>query len=507
MALEAVDLSKSFPGAKALSGVGFDLRHGEVHALVGENGAGKSTLARILSGIYTADSGHILLDRQSYAPSSRSAGEKRGVTLVLQELNLIDNLSIAENIFLERLPNRGVIIDFPRLHSDARDILKRVGLTDLDPGTRVGDLGVGHKRLVEVGAGLSRKCRVLILDEPTAALTTSESQLLFEQIHRLRGEGVGIIYISHRLEEVRLIADRITVLRDGRRIWSGACQEVTIPEIIRLMVGREIGEAAPVLRTGTKVALNVSGLTRKPFFQEVSFQARRGEIMGFAGLAGSGRTETMRAIFGADSADSGDIFLFESETPARIRSPKDAVKLGVAMLPEERRSQGLLLPLSVRVNTTITHLAPVSRWRFWLKRAVERDVTEKLAGSMRLKRSTIEQRVLELSGGNQQKVVIAKWLHRDCDILICDEPTRGIDVRAKFEIYRLLTDLAGRGKAIIVVSSDLIELMAICDRIAVMSCGHLTAIYRRGEWTAEKIMAAALSKHTSSTRQPAKETR
>lgn len=497
-ALEAVGLHKSFPGVQALAGVDFSLFAGEIHGLVGENGAGKSTLVRILSGLHPADSGHMRIEGHPFVPASRSDAEQQGVRIVLQELNLIDNLSIAENIFLERLPARGGIIDFRKLNMDARVALKQVGLDHLDPADKVGSLGAGQKQLVEVASGLSKKCRVFILDEPTATLAASEADLLFKQIRRLRDEGAAVIYISHRLEEVRSLADCITVLRDGKCVWTGAGGEISIPELVRHMVGREVGTVES--REGKRAqetALKVVGLTRRPAVHNVSFEVRRGEILGFAGLAGSGRTETMRAIFGADRRDTGDIFLLGSEKPACIRSPRDAVKLGIAMLPEERRTQGLLLPQSVMCNCTLTHLRPLSRLGVWLRRTAEEAAARRLTDALHVKCAATSQRVMELSGGNQQKVVVAKWLHRNCEILICDEPTRGIDVGAKFEIYRLLADMAQQGKAVVLVSSDLNELIALCDRIAVMSCGHLADVFTRGEWTNERIMAAALSKHIS----------
>ena len=493
---EAAGLVKTFPGVRALSGVDFSLRPAEVHALVGENGAGKSTLMRIASGLYHPDAGSMLLDGAPYAPADRAEAERRGVRIVLQELNLIPNLTVAENVFLERLPASFGVIRYRRLHADARAVLDQVGLGHLDPATPVHTLGVGHKQMIEIAAGISRRSRVFILDEPTAALTNSEAERLFEQIARLKAEGVGIVYISHRLEEVRRLADRITILRDGQVVSSDDAREITLEEVIRRMVGRELGETAP-RRTPQLggVALRVEGLCRGALVRDVSFEVRRGEILGFAGLSGSGRTETMRAIFGADRPDRGAIYLFGSDRPARIRSPRDAVRLGLALLTEDRRGQGLLLSQPVRVNETLARLRPLARFGTVLRRAAERAAAEALARTLRVKCATVEQRANELSGGNQQKVVLAKWLHRDCEVLIFDEPTQGIDVGAKFEIHQLLADLAAKGKALVVVSSDLNELLALCDRIAVMSAGRLAAIFARGEWTQDGIMAAALSEH------------
>jgi ribose transport system ATP-binding protein len=414
--------------------------------------------------------------------------------MVMQELNLIGNLSVAENIFLEHLPNRFGVVSYAAMNARARTVMARVGLDDIAPGRLVSSLGVGQQQLTEIAAGLSQRCEVLILDEPTAALTGAETDLLFTQIARLKAENTAIIYISHRMEELKRIADRITVLRDGKIVATHPAAEVGIDQIVREMVGREIGEVLTTERRKRgALALRVDGLRRGDVVKDVSFEAHRGEILGFAGLMGSGRTETMRLIFGADRADAGCVYLHGSQTPARIRSPRDAVRRGVALLTEDRKAQGLFLPLPIRVNITLARLRDLLRPGGWIRSAEERKVAQRMAETLSLRCRDAEQTVSELSGGNQQKVVIAKWLYRDCDILIFDEPTRGIDVGAKFEIYNLLNALAAKGKAIIVVSSDLKELLAICDRIAVMSAGKLAATFARGEWTQDKIMAAALS--------------
>ncbi len=342
--------------------------------------------------------------------------------------------------------------------------------------------------------GLSRRCQVLILDEPTAALTAPEIERLFEQIARLKANGTAIIYISHRMEEIQRIADRISILRDGRLVALRAVGEITLPEIVRLMVGRELGEV--VVREPSApgaVALRVRGLRRTPAVKDVSFEARRGEILGFAGLMGSGRTEAMRAIFGADRRDAGDIFLHASTESTRIRSPRDAVRRGLALLTENRKEQGLLLPWSIRANVTLMNLRQFSQWGGWIRRHPEQASAQSWVKKLGVRCHSAEQPVVQLSGGNQQKVVIARWLLRACDILIFDEPTRGIDVGAKFEIYQLLAELAKQGKAVLMVSSDLLELLAVCDRIVVMSAGRIAATFNRGEWSQDKIMAAALS--------------
>jgi ribose transport system ATP-binding protein len=490
--LSVSGVSKSY-STLVLSEVSFDVRAGEVHALVGENGAGKSTLARIIAGLTQADAGEMRLEDKPFRPMSKTEAEHHGVRMVLQELNVIGNLTVAENIYFDQMPNWLGWVDYAGMNSRARRIMSEVGLGEIDPAQQVRLLGVGQQQLVEIAAGLSRNCRVLILDEPTAALTDPEIERLFAQIARLKAARVGLVYISHRMEEIKRVADRITVLRDGRVVATGRAEETSLDEIVRWMVGRELGEAVQrQKKPAGATALRVRNLTLGSAVRGVSFEARRGEILGFAGLMGSGRTETMRAVFGADRPERGEIFLHGQDTPARIRSPRDAVRNGIALLTEDRKMQGLLLPWPVRANISLMQLGRLSRWG-WVRSDQERSEAARWAQALNVRCASAEQRAVELSGGNQQKVVIAKWLFRNCDILIFDEPTRGIDVGAKFEIYRLLAELADNDKAIIVVSSDLKELLALCDRIAVMSAGLITATFERGEWSQENIMAAALS--------------
>lgn len=491
----ASGISKSFPGVQALWAVEFDLREGEVHALVGENGAGKSTLVSIMGGLQYCDSGRMVLDERAYRPGTKTDAEAHGIQMVMQELNLISTLSVAENIFIEKLPSRFGFIDYRRLNRAAKEVMEHVGLGEVSPDVPVRLLGVGQQQMVEIAAALSRRCRILILDEPTASLTDREIELLFAQIRKLKAEGVGVIYISHRIEEVIDIADRVTVLRDGKRVSTLETSEVKVEDVIRMMVGRDLEQEH--LQHDSQpgpVALRVVGLTVGGKVRDVSFEVRRGEILGVAGLMGSGRTETMRAVFGADRADDGQIYLYEAPEPSDIRTPRDAVRHGIALLTEDRKEQGLLLPLAVRENISLTRLRNVSRWG-WMDLSEERMVAGQYIGALSVRCSSTEQKVAELSGGNQQKVVIAKWMYRNCEILIFDEPTRGIDVGAKFEIYHMLADLADKGKAIIFVSSDLKELMAICDRIMVMSAGRVAETFVRGQWSEEKIMSAAFSEY------------
>jgi ribose transport system ATP-binding protein len=489
-------LAKAYAGP-VLSDVNFELRAGEVHALVGENGAGKSTLCNIIAGLRHADAGEMILQDKPYHPHSKKAAELRGVRIVLQELSVIDNLTVAENLFLDHLPNRLGWISAPRLAEAARTALNRVGLTELDHNTPVRQLGIGQKQLVEIAAGISQECQLLILDEPTAALTADDAKRLFIQVRKLQEAGVGIIFISHHLEEVQEISDRVSVLRDGRLVAVRERGTYSLDDIIRLMVGRDLSETVerPSTASVDRVAFRVEGLKAPPVVREVSFKVHAGEILGFAGLMGSGRTETMRAIFGADPRVGGRLFLDEKEI--QIGKPADAVKLGIGFLTEDRKAQGLLLPKPLRMNISLARMEDeISAFGSWIRRSMEDMVAERWIERLRVRCSSAEQSAVNLSGGNQQKVVLARWLYRDCNVLICDEPTRGIDVGAKFEIYQLLGELAAAGKAIIVVSSDLYELLALCDRIAVMSAGKLAAIFRRGEWTEDRIMTAAFSELT-----------
>jgi ribose transport system ATP-binding protein len=493
--LQAKGLAKSYAGP-VLIDVNFDLRAAEIHALVGENGAGKSTLCNIIAGLRTADKGEMWIDGVHYTPTNKRTAEAAGIRIVLQELSLINNLTIAENLFFDHLPHRGGWIDRSSLGAAAHEALARVGLAELNPDLLVNALGVGQKQLVEIAAGLSRKCKVLILDEPTAALTVTDAERLFLQVRKLRDNGVGIIYVSHHLEEVLELADRISVLRDGQMVVTRNRGEISIDEMIRFMVGRTLDERAALAqrRISGPVLLEVQNLSCPPRVKEVTFDLHRGEILGFAGLMGAGRTETMRALFAADPRTDGKILLEGKDISSRLRSPKAAVRLGLGFLTEDRKSQGLLLPKPLRMNVTLARLSDELRGAGgWLRRDREIAVAETWVHQLAIRCSTIEQTAGNLSGGNQQKVVLARWLYRDCSVLICDEPTRGIDVGAKLEIYRLLDKLAEQGKGVIVVSSDLKELLALCDRIAVLSAGRLVKIFDRGDWTEDRIMAAAFS--------------
>jgi ribose transport system ATP-binding protein len=499
--LNVTGLHKSY-NVPVLSDFSFELLHGEVHALVGSNGAGKSTFARILCGLTPANQGEIQLEGRAYAPLTKREAEHAGVIMVMQELNVIGTLTVAENIFLSRLPNRVGFVRFGELNEMARGALTRVGLSGLDPATPAARLGVGQQQLVEIAGALAQNCRLLILDEPTAALTDPEIDRLFDNIRKLQSDGVGVIYVSHRMDEIRRIANRTTVLRDGRRIATHNAAEVTPAELVREMVGHDLPERKRGAgREAGEVALRVRGLCAGERVQEVTFDVHAGEILGLAGLIGSGRTETLRAIFGADPKDRGEIFLGSATEPVKIRQPSDAVRAGIGMVPEDRKLDGLLLGQSIRVNTTLATLKRHVRGGGWLDFRKEGQTTESLRTRLALHCASGEQTVSELSGGNQQKVVVARWLARDCRVLLFDEPTRGIDVAAKDMIYQLLRDLAGERKAMVMVSSELTELMALCDRILVMSAGRVVAEFLPGQWSQEAITHAAFSGYLSDSRE------
>jgi len=491
--LRVAGLQKSY-NSPVLTDFNFDLQPGEVHALVGSNGAGKSTFARILSGLTPPDGGQLLLNGRPYAPRSKREAEQAGVILVLQELNVIGTLTVAENIFFNRLPHHAGWIRSGELNQAARVALTRVGLAELDPTLPAGRLGVAHQQLIELAGALSRNCKLLILDEPTAALTDPEIARLFENIRGLQDDGVGVIYVSHRMDEIKRIANRITVMRDGRHVATHQADRATPSELVREMVGHDLPERkAARSRNAGEPALSVRNLRAGERVRDISFEVRSGEILGIAGLIGSGRTETLRAIFGADPKQSGEILV--NGRTVTIQSPVDAVRSGIGLVPEDRKQHGLLLPQTIRVNTTLATLRRHSRPGGWLDAAAETATATGFRDRLQLRCSSVEQIAGELSGGNQQKVVIARWLARDCSVLLFDEPTRGIDVAAKDLVYQLLQALADEGKAIVMVSSELTELMALSDRILVMSAGRIAAEFSPAQWTQEKITQAAFSGH------------
>lgn len=488
-----------------LADVSLELRAGEVLALTGENGAGKSTLSKIVGGLVDPTTGSMQLAGAPYRPASRTEAEGLGVRMVMQELNLLPTLSVAENLFLNRLPHFGPAafgwIDRKRLREDAREAMAQVGLDAIDPDTLVGELGIGHQQMVEIARNLIGDARVLILDEPTAMLTSREVELLFEQIARLKARGVALVYISHRLEELARVAERVAVLRDGRLVHVDAMANLTPDRIVALMVGRELGERIDLgeRRIGAPL-LRVERLTRGEAVRDVSFEVCAGEIFGISGLIGAGRTELLRLIYGADEKDGGTVALAPSPgatpVPVKIASPVDAVRAGIALITEDRKGEGLLLPQPIAANVSLGNLGSVSRHGV-VNATRENALAARQIEALRIRTSGPGQPVGELSGGNQQKVVIGRWLARERKVLLFDEPTRGIDVGAKFDIYGLMGALAREGRALVVVSSDLRELMLICDRIGVMSAGRMTGVFSRDTWSQDVLLAAAFAGYRS----------
>lgn len=484
-------IEKYFPGVHALRSARFDLRAGEVHALMGENGAGKSTLMKILTGVYQPDAGEIRVNGQPAAMSSPHVAQGLGISIIHQELYLMNHLTAAQNIFIGREPRKGLgmFVDEGRMNTDAAAIFKRMKV-DIDPATEVGGLTVARQQLVEIAKALSYDARVLIMDEPTSALNETEVAHLFDVINDLRARGVGIVYITHKMDEVKKIADRVTIMRDGQYIDTLGAAETPISTIIQMMVGRALADQHRAEGQGTgQEVLRVAGLNRGKMVRDVSFSLRKGEILGFAGLMGAGRTEVARVIFGADPIESGEIHIHGQRR--EINSPKDAVANGIAYLSEDRKHFGLVTGMSVRDNVTMASWKRFTAGSIFMRDGELRAVAQKYVDLLKVKTPSVNQETRLLSGGNQQKVVIGKWLLRDCDILIFDEPTRGIDVGAKAEIYKLLEKLAADGKAIIVISSELPEVLRLSHRIAVMCEGRITGELDGKTATQEEIMTLA----------------
>lgn len=491
--LQLRGVTKRFPGVVALQDIDMDIRRGEVHVLVGENGAGKSTLVKTLCGVHPPDEGTIFFEGNQYEPRATLDAHEAGIRVIYQEFNLLTYLSVAENIFFEKLPRRAGLVDYGTLYRQARELMKQVGL-ETSPKTPVEVLGVAQMQLVEIAKALSDESKVLIMDEPTATLTPKEITRLFKIIRELQQRGVTIIYISHRLQEVFEIGDRVTVLRNGEKVATRSLKDVTIPEIVRMMVGRQMDEEYP-FRPHVVPGENhlvVEGLVVQGQKESISFETRRGELVGIAGLVGSGRTEAMRAIFGADPKSRGDIMI--DGRAVKIRRPSDAVNHGICLLTENRREQGLILDMACYANITLTDLARVSSAGL-LKSAEEKRIARQLVDGLQIRTPSVDQQVRKLSGGNQQKVVLAKWLFRNAEVFIFDEPTRGIDVGAKYEIYNLLWDLAERGKSIVIVSSDLPELLGICHRILVFSKGKIAGNIVRQDFDQERILSMAYQEY------------
>lgn len=483
-------ISKSFNGVQVLHKVQFSLRAGEVHALVGENGAGKSTLMKILCGIHQRDEGEIRVAGADVEIDAARKASELGIAIIHQELNMVPHLTVMENMFLGRelRVGRTPILDRQAMRREARRYLSQLGM-DIDPDTLVWDLSVGQQQMVEIAKALSMQARILVLDEPTAALTKREIEALFEVIEGLRQKGVGMIYISHRMEEIFQLSDRITVMRDGRYIETRETAVTTLDDLVRLMVGREIKERFPKVQIPLgRERLRIEGLSRKDKLHDINLAVYGGEILGIAGLMGAGRTELVKAVFGAERPDRGRIFVDGQEVT--IRSSLDAIKAGIALVTEDRKQEGLVLGLSVRENLSLPNLASLSSYGF-IRKGKEQALVAKLITDLSIKTAHENLTVSSLSGGNQQKVVIGKWLATKPKILILDEPTRGVDIGAKREIYELMNMLAAEGVAIVMVSSELPEVLGMSDRVLVMHEGRITGEFRREELNQEAIMHAA----------------
>lgn len=479
------NISKNFPGVKALDHVQFELRSGEVMALLGENGAGKSTLMKILSGVYTRDEGSLEIFGKEYGDLTPRQAQETGVAIIHQELNMCRHLSVAENMFLGREKVKAGVLSNAQMEEEAARILEELKI-DMDPGQVVGELPVSKQQMVEIAKALSTHARILIMDEPTSALTAREIEDLFRIIRDLKAKGCGIVYISHRLEELSHIVDRVTIMRDGQFITSMNFKDTTLDEIIANMVGREIKEKFPRVscRKGKKV-LEVRNLNAGHMVRNVNFSLYEGEIVGFAGLMGAGRTETTRAIFGVDLKESGEIIL--DGKPVTIRKPEDAIRAGIVLAPEDRKKDGLCTKLSIRHNIALPNLDLLCNKFGVINSQKELEMCDRVVENLKVKTPSVEVNTGNLSGGNQQKVVVGKWLARNSRVVIFDEPTRGIDVAAKVEIYNLMNDLKKQGIAVMFVSSEMPEVMGIADRIIVMCDGRIT-----GEMSAEEATQSGI---------------
>lgn len=488
--LEMKGISKRFLGVRALKGVDFELRRGEVHALVGENGAGKSTLMKVLTGIYQPDDGEIFFEGKPYAVKNIGEAQALGIAMIHQELNMMNDLTVAQNVFIGREIKKGFWLKDAEMVKETQKIFDRIGIK-IDPKMQLGRLTVGKQQMVEIAKAVSRDCKLLILDEPTAALTQTEIEELFRIMEDLKAKGIGMIYISHRMDEINRISDRITVMRDGEYVGTVDTASVTKDDVINMMIGRVVYEDPKThseVPDDAEVVLEVKHLSSGNAFNDVSFTLRRGEILGFSGLMGAGRTEVARAIFGADPHDGGEIFV--NGKRINIKTPEDAVKLGIGYLSEDRKRYGLLLDKSITENSALASIDKYTKGIFINDRRAKAEAKEENL-KLRTKTPSMDQLLKNLSGGNQQKVIIARWLIRNSDILIFDEPTRGIDVGAKSEIYTLMNQLTKQGKSIIMISSELVEILRMSDRVLVMCEGKKTGELDISEANQENIMRLA----------------
>lgn len=488
-------ISKNFPGVKALDEVDLDIYEGEVLALVGENGAGKTTLMEILNphpaptGFYRQDSGKIFLKGNEINPKNPKEAQELGISFIHQHFNLAPNLTVAENIFLGREPRKSkLIIDKEEMKRKTKESLDYIGV-NISPDTLVENLGVAQRQIVEIAKALSQDAILIIMDEPTAALDRGETEKLFEIIRNMKSKGISIIFITHKLEEVLEMADRITVLRDGKGIGTLNVKDADIPTIVKMMVGREIAILPKTSGEAGNIILEVKGISKKGALKDISFDLRKGEILGIAGMVGAGRTELARAIFGIDKKDSGQIFI--DGTEVKINNPRDALRLGMGLVPEDRQLEGLILLMSVKENITLPGLNDISRWGVIIS-SKEREISDYYLKKLGIQTPSMDQTVMGLSGGNQQKVVLAKWLSLKPRILILDEPTRGIDIGAKADVHSLISEIAAQGIGVIMISSEMPEILAMSDRIIVMADGKITGQFSREEADQEKIMKCAM---------------
>lgn len=488
--LEITGISKRFSGVKALDNVTFKMKRGEVRALIGENGAGKSTLIKILSGIHTADSGTIYFDNGEVALKTPRDAQDLGIATVHQELNLVPSLTVSENVFMGRLPYQSGIVDYKKLHADTEQVFKRLGVK-IEPTAVVRTLGVAKRQFVEIAKALSQGAKLVIMDEPTSSLSVGEAENLFSVIKTLQASGITFIYVSHKLEELFEIADSVTVLRDGQYVETRDIEDCTMDNLVELMVGRELTTLFPKVQVKLgEPVLHVENLSRAGEFENISFTLNQGEILGVSGLVGAGRTELARCLYGITKADSGQIYMHGQE--CIIRKPLDAVNQGICLVPEDRKSQGLVLKMSVQHNTSLAILSRLKKLLGLIDSKKETDTVNEAVSKLQIKTPGIKQLVGNLSGGNQQKVVLAKEVLANPDVLILDEPTRGVDVGAKAEIHRLIGAFVQNGGAVLMISSELPEILGMSDRILVMSKGRIVQEFKSGEATQEKILSCAL---------------
>ena len=488
--VELVNITKSFRGVHALKDVTFSVAPGEIHALVGENGAGKSTLMKILSGAYQRDSGTVLIDGERVVIRNPHEGRERGIGIIYQEFTLAKDLTVAESLFLGSLGNRAGVINWPDMYRRADELIASVGFT-IDSRAKVRDLTVAYQQMVEITKAFSAQIKILVLDEPTAVLAPQEADQLFSVMKHLKEQGLSLIHITHRLEEVFEIADRITVLKDGEVVGTVQTGDVTKDDIIQMMIGRKLSTMYPPRKVSIgKEVLTVKGLAATNNVTGVSFSVHEGEVLGLAGLVGSGRTDVVRAIFGADRLEAGTIELHGKTIS--IKAASTAVKAGIGLVPEDRKQQGVILPMSIRANTTLPSLSKVTGLFGIFKSKLERSIVSDLISKLSIKTTGMNAEVADLSGGNQQKVALAKWLSRECDVLILDEPTRGVDVGAKVEIYHVINHLAAQGIAIIMISSEMMEVIGMSDRVMVMSRGKVAGFLESDDITEENILRLSI---------------